>query len=174
MILMNEKEERGVGSNERPQDQSDYDYQQSQEQPQQTPQQQPQSQRYQQQPAPGQQPGYYQQQSMFSSANFKKLMGMALVIGIIIMFVGGIFISSATYVKPEDSDAMDTRRVLKGTGLLISSIGLFVIGLLPSLGYYLADDLKEKQKSWTIRLICFALIAFAILQLSIFSLTFGF
>jgi len=165
MILMNEQEERGMESSEEPKRQSEYEYQQPQEKPQQT-----QSQRYQQQPAPGQQQGYYQQQSMFSSANFKKLMGMALVIGIITMFVGGIFISSATYVKPDDSDAIDTRRALKGTGLLVSSIGLFAIGLLPSLGYYLANDLKEKQKSWVVRLVAFAIIAFAILQLSMLSL----
>ncbi len=116
-------------------------------------------QQYQQQPpprhpAPRSQP--------FSSEQLSETLGMALVLGIILLFVGGILVSTAGFLDAEDPDNYNTKENINAVANLLSSIGLLAIGGVASWAFYQADDLTEKQKLFLMLLIVGAIIGFTI------------
>lgn len=133
--------------------------------PQQSPQSQQSQQPSQQGPYGGQQQRYQQapSQPMFSSGNIKKMLGLALVIGVIMMFVGALLVSTSGYIEVDDNDSRNLRRNLNATGLLLASIGIFVPAIAASYGFYSARDLSDQQKLLLTMIIGGSLIGLAIL-----------
>jgi len=125
-------------------------------------QQQPQpSQRYQQSTQPPHQQQYRRQ--TFTSERLNKTLGMALVLGVILLFVGGILVSTAGFIEVEERDDWNLKRNLNAVATLLSSFGLVVIGGAASWAYYQGDQLTEKQKMFLILLVIGTVIGFAIL-----------
>lgn len=111
-----------------------------------------------------QQPG----PSMFSSARIYKTLGMALVIGVVLLLVGGILVSVAGYYDPDDLDDRNTQENIRATGVLLGTIGLFAPGIIASFGLFSSRDLSETQKQHLLILVGLSLIAFAMLISTIF------
>jgi len=117
-----------------------------------------------------QQPG----PSMFSSERIYKTLGMALVLGVVLLLVGGILVSVAGYYEPDDFDDFNTQENIRATGVLIGSIGLFSPGIVGSFALFNSRDLSDTQKQHLLILVGLSLIAFAILITTGFGAMIGF
>lgn len=139
----------------------------SQQQPQQQSQQPPQQQSQQQPPQgpqrQGTQPPQRRPSSMFTSDNLSSFLGMALILGIILLFVGGILASSAGYIEVDSGDDRDLKRNLMATGSLLSAIGLFAVGIISAWAYFQSDRLTEKQRMFLVLLMLGVIIGFSVL-----------
>ncbi len=128
---------------------------------------QPPQQRVQQQPP---QPSHQRQpprrQQTFSPERLNKTLGMALVIGVILLFIGAILVSSSGFIETKDQDDWNLKRNLNAVATLLSSIGLLAIGGAAAWAFYQADQLAEKQKMFLILLVVGTIVGFAILLAS--------
>lgn len=105
--------------------------------------------------------------SAFSANNLNKTLGMILVIGVILLFIGGILVSTAGFLDADDTDNRNTKQNLHAVATLLSSIGLVAIGGAASWAYYQSDRLTEKQELFLMLLVIGTMIGFAILHTSI-------
>ncbi|MFP4000767.1 MAG: hypothetical protein ACLFSM_08865 [Thermoplasmata archaeon] len=137
--------------------------QQGQQQPPEPPQSQGQQQPPRQHPPqPSHQPSSHRP-SAFSSERLNETLGMALVIGVILMFVGGILVSSAGFIEVENNDDWNLKRNLNAVATLLSSLGLLAIGGAAAWAYYQTSQLTEKQRLLLVLLVIGSILSFAII-----------
>ena len=104
---------------------------------------------------------------LFSSENIYKLMALGLLIGIILLFIGGMLTAGAMYMKPKDEGGFDTQRVLYASGVLIDSIGLFLMAIFLVIPLLIVKDLNDKQRTLIIILAAAVIVGFVLLTIHI-------
>ncbi|MFP3872197.1 MAG: hypothetical protein ACOCTR_01875 [Candidatus Natronoplasma sp.] len=119
---------------------------------------------------PAQQQGYqyqsYQQystSSMFSADRIYQTLGMALVLAVVVMVVGGVMVSIGGYIEADDGDDVNLKENLRATGVLLGSIAVFFPAFVASFALFTAKDLSDQQKRDMILLAGLSLLAFAML-----------
>ncbi len=100
---------------------------------------------------------------MFSSEGINKAMGMALLIGVVIMLVGAILVASSGFIEVDDQDSANLRRNLDAAGVLIAAIGVFLPAIITSFALFKVDDLSEEQTMKLVLIAAACLLGLAIL-----------
>ncbi len=114
-------------------------------------------------------PSYPQtpRKALFTTENIPSFMGLGLLIGIILLFVGTMITAGGMYVDVEslDSDDADLKRNLLASGVLIDGIGLFLAAIFIVLPLLLVKNIGDKQKTFMILLLGAIIIGFSLLAI---------
>ncbi len=114
-------------------------------------------------------PQYPPPRPFFSADNINKFVGLGLLMGIILLFIGTMMNGSASLVKLEGlsgddyEDARDLQRNLYGGGIIIDGIGLFIISFFILLPLLLIRDLGDKQRYILILIAAAVIVGYTIL-----------
>ncbi len=110
-------------------------------------------------------PSYPQptRKQLFTTENTPSFMGLGLLIGIILLFIGTMFTAVGMFVEVESSDDEDLQRNLLASGVLIDGIGLFLAAIFIVLPLLLVKNIGDKQKTFMILLLGAIIIGFALL-----------
>jgi hypothetical protein len=93
---------------------------------------------------------------LFTSENLERMLGIAALIGVIMLFVGALLAGGANFADRYQSEVY-------GGGKLIAGIGLFIAGLFVILPIMTVRDLSKQQKYLLFILTAAIIIAFALL-----------
>lgn len=118
-------------------------------------------QQQQQQPQQPQQQGPGPNQPM---DDIKGTLGMIILVGIIILLVGAMLTSVSGYIETEDSDDWDNIRILRATGSLLMSLGVFIPGIGASYLLYSKYGLSDQEKLMLVIVASASILAFAMLS----------
>ena len=98
-------------------------------------------------------------------------MALGILIGIILLFIGGLLTAGAMYMKPKDEGGIDTQRILFASGVMIDSVGLFLMAIFLVMPLLIVKDLTDKQRTLLIILIAAVIIGFVLLTIHLGSST---